>query len=205
MGFFGRVRVPDDRRARLAGLYGARNASVKAKTYKHKKRGAGRHVQLPEYLQASAAWATMKPGPRALYIELKRRFNGSNNGQIFLSHRNAGKALNVHHNTAGPWFHELQKRGFIHMTCGPHLGPSGIGQASVWALDEEPTADMKPARMGFMRWPEKQNPSTKIVPPRHKKQDTSNHQTAKSAQTVTKKVTHLANSGKPASQKTGHI
>ena len=94
----------------------------------------------------------MKPGPRALYVELKRRFNGSNNGRIFLSHRDAAKALNVHRNTVGPWFEELQERGFIHMTQGPHLGPSGIGLASVWALDEEQTADMKPARKGFTRW-----------------------------------------------------
>ena len=42
-----------------------------AKTYRKGKRGAGRHVQLPEYLQATPAWADLKPGPRALYIELK--------------------------------------------------------------------------------------------------------------------------------------
>ncbi len=142
------------------------------KPYKHTNGGLGGLVQLPEYLQASEAWASLRPGPRALYVELKRRFNGSNNGRIFFSHRDAAKALNVHRNTVGPWFEELQERGFIHMTQGPHLGPSGIGQASVWALDEEPTDDMKPARKGFMRWSEKQNPRTKIVPPRHKKQDT---------------------------------
>ncbi|WP_299661696.1 hypothetical protein [uncultured Ruegeria sp.] len=63
--------------------------------YKVNKRGGPRHVQLMEWLQASQAWATLKPGPRALYVELKRRFNGGNNGEIFLSHRAAAKALNV--------------------------------------------------------------------------------------------------------------
>ena len=72
------------------------------KPYKSNKRGTGRHVQLPEWLQASQAWATLKPGPRALYIEMKRRFNGSNNGRILLSHRDAAKALVVHRNTVGP-------------------------------------------------------------------------------------------------------
>lgn len=38
---------------------------------------------------------TLKPGPRALYAELKRRYNGSNNGRIFLSHRDAANALHV--------------------------------------------------------------------------------------------------------------
>ena len=53
----------------------------------------------------------MKPGPRALYVELKRRFNGSNNGAIYLSHRDAAVALNVHRNTVGPMFRELERRG----------------------------------------------------------------------------------------------
>ena len=111
----------------------------------------------------------MKPGPRALYVELKRRFNGSNNGAIYLSHRDAAQALNVSRNTVGPMFRELEQRGFIRLKVAPHLGPSGIGQASVWALEELPTQDGKPAGKAFMRWTEKQNPRTKIVPPRHKK------------------------------------
>jgi len=142
-----------------------------SKTYKKHKRGAGRHVQLPEWVQASPAWATLKPGPRALYIELKRRFNGANNGAIFLSHRDAALALNVHRNTVGPWFRDLMERGFITLTQGPHLGPSGIGQASIWALDELPTPDGKPAQKRFMSRKPEQKPRTKSVQPRHKIQD----------------------------------
>jgi hypothetical protein len=84
-----------------------------SKPYKHKKRGVGRFVQLPEWVQATEAWATLPPGPRALYIELKRRFNGTNNGDIYLSHRDAAAALAVHRNTVGPWFNILEERGFI--------------------------------------------------------------------------------------------
>lgn len=124
-----------------------------AKSYKHYKRGgASKHVQLPEWLQASEAWATMKPGPRALYVELKRRFNGFNNGEIYLSHRDAAKALNLHRNTVRSMFRELERRGFIRLTIAPHLGPSGIGEASVWALEELPLNDRKPAGKAFMRW-----------------------------------------------------
>lgn len=138
------------------------------KAYKQKKRGAGRFVQLPEWVQASDAWSTLPPGPRALYIELKRRFNGTNNGAIYLSHREAASAMNVHRNTVGPWFRMLEERGFIFMTEGPHLGPSGIGRASVWGLAEETTPDGRPARKTFMQF---QNPRTKTVHGRHKKQD----------------------------------
>ncbi|MCI5040687.1 MAG: hypothetical protein MRY81_13495, partial [Donghicola eburneus] len=93
------------------------------KPYKRGKKGAGRFVQLTEYMQATAAWKDLKPGPRALYVELKRRFNGSNNGEIFLSHRDAAKALNVHPNTVGGYYQALEEHGFIRMTTGPHLGP----------------------------------------------------------------------------------
>lgn len=142
------------------------------KPYKAKKKGAGRFVQLPEWLQASEAWATLKPGPRALYVELKRRYNGSNNGRITLSHREAAQLLNVSRNTPGAWFKELEERGFIRMTQGHHLGPSGIGQSSRWALEEVPTDNMKTAPKSFMAWRPEKDPRTKTVPPRHNGCDT---------------------------------
>lgn len=142
------------------------------KPYKRHKRGSGRHVQLHEWLQASPAWGSLKPGPRALYIELKRRFNGSNNGAIILSHRDAAKALSVNRNTVGPWFRELEERGFIEMTQPPHLGPAGIGKASVWALCELPTCDGRPAEKRFMRWQEKKKPRIRNGTPCPSEHDT---------------------------------
>lgn len=143
----------------------------KRKPYKRGKRGAGRFVQLTEYMQATAAWRDLKPGPRALYVELKRLFTGSNNGEIYLSHRDAAKALNVHFNTVGGYFAALEEHGFIRMTVGPHLGPSGIGQAAKWALTEMPTPDGKPATKDFVSWSSKKNPDTETVTRRHKSCD----------------------------------
>ncbi len=142
----------------------------------------------------------MKPGPRALYFELKRRFNGTNNGAIFFSHRDAAAALNVHRNTVRPMFRELERRGFIRLQVAPHLGPSGIGEASVWALEELPTQDGKPAGKAFMSWSEKQIPRIKSVPPRHKKQDATAQTNASSARCVIKFVTPSAKKPKRASQ-----
>jgi hypothetical protein len=122
------------------------------KPFRKGKKGAGRHVQLPEYLQATEAWATLKPGPRALYVELKRRYNGRNNGRIILSHRDAAQAINVSRNTVGGYFDELEARGLIQMTRAPFLGPSGVGQASLWALEEIPTSDGRSAQKSFMKW-----------------------------------------------------
>jgi DNA-binding transcriptional MocR family regulator len=130
-----------------------------SKPYKKAKRGTGKHIQLMEWFQKSEAWATLPPGPRALYIELKRRFNGTNNGEIFLSHRDAALAINVNRNTIGGYFRHLEERGLIPLRVKPHLGPSGIGQASVWSLEELPTNDGKPAGKAFMSWSEKDFPA----------------------------------------------
>jgi hypothetical protein len=164
------------------------------KPYTRHKRGAGRHVQLPEWLQASEAWATLRPGPRALYIELKRRFNGTNNGHIIFSHRDAAAAMNVHRNSVGPWFDELQARGFIILTQAPCLGPAGIGKASVWALGEMPTTDGKPAQKAFMRWQAKQKPRTKNRTARHNNCDRKAEPTPSNGQRVLKSVTRKAES-----------
>lgn len=160
--------------------------------HKAKGGGAGRHVQLSEYLQKTEAWATLKPGPRALYVELKRRYNGSNNGEIFLSHRDAAAALNVNRNTVTGYFQDLQTRGFISMTQGPHLGPSGIGLASKWSLQEEVTCDGRAAAKGFVAWRQIQSPCTKNGPPRPKKQATPILIDPENAQRVLKNRTQTA-------------
>lgn len=131
------------------------------KTYKHNKKGVGRFVQLHEWFQETTAWATLPPGPRALYIELKRRYTGSNNGRIILSHRDAAKLLNVHRNTVGKWFQKLETRGFIVMKQAPHLGPSGVGQTSHWLLTELQSNDQKPAIKTFASWQPIEKPRTK--------------------------------------------
>ena len=141
------------------------------KPYKHHKKGAGRFVQLHHWLMDSEAWRTMKSEPRQLYVELKRRYTGSNNGKIRLSHREASEALGVKRNTVGPWFRELEERGFIRMTRALYLGPSGVGLASEWAPEEEPTPDGKPAGKAIMKWTEKQNLRPKNRTPRPSERD----------------------------------
>ncbi len=141
--------------------------------WNHKKgRSAGRFVMLSDWLQDTPAWARMKPGPRALYFEMKRLFLGHNNGEIFLSVRDAASKLNVTKDTAAGYFDELERRGFITKTEGGHLGPSGIGKAAKWALQEE-VIGTTPAPKGFMRWREIQNPVQKTRLSRPDNPDTS--------------------------------
>ena len=119
---------------------------------KNFKRGSGqKFTQLEEWMMKSEAWQSLKSGPRALYVELKRRFNGGNNGQIFLSHRDAAKALNVGRDTVSGYFRDLTDRGFIAVTQGHCLGPEGIGQSTHYRLTEA-ACQGKPATKDFMKW-----------------------------------------------------
>ena len=162
----------------------------RSKPYKWRKKAAGRFVQLHHWFLASEAWQSLKPGPRALYVELKRRYTGSNNGRISLSHREAAAALGVSRNTVGPYFADLQEKGFIRMTQAPHLGPSGIGKASLWALEEEQTDDLKPARMTFMRWRESQIPGNMPRTPRCNNRDCRDRCLADTGSAVSKAEAH---------------
>lgn len=82
---------------------------------------------------------------------MKRRYNGFNNGEIFLSQRDAAKALNVGRDTVEKYRAELVAKGFIVKTKGHHLGVAGVGQSAHWALTEEMFNGAKPTR-DFMRW-----------------------------------------------------
>jgi hypothetical protein len=53
----------------------------------------GRHVRLDHYLLKTPAWQSLNAVARVIYIEVKFRFNGSNNGRIPYSIREAADAL----------------------------------------------------------------------------------------------------------------
>ena len=124
------------------------------RAYKKQKRGTPQFVMLYNWMIDSEAWLDLKAQPRALYLLIKRRFNGSNNGEIYLSHREAAKLLNMHRNSIGTYFDVLIEHGFLKQTTKPHLGPSGVGQSAKWELTELPVNN-RPATKEFMRWRKK--------------------------------------------------
>ena len=104
--------------------------------YKQRKRGNEQFVAIYHHMADTVAWRTLKPAARALYLEVKRQYNGHNNGRVLLSYRDAAERLNCSYNSVGGWFRELEKRGFLVCMQRPHLGPSGVGQTSHWRLTE---------------------------------------------------------------------
>jgi DNA-binding transcriptional regulator YhcF (GntR family) len=78
-----------------------------------KAQAVERHVRLYRWLLESPAYRSLSVYARCLLIELKALYNGSNNGEFFLSVRRAAERLNTGTNQAMAAFRELEDRGFI--------------------------------------------------------------------------------------------
>lgn len=128
---------------------------------------------------------------------MKKRFSGHNNGEVKLSHREAAQRLNLNRNTVGRYFKELEEHRFIRMVVGSFLGPSGVGQTALWAL-EEFELNGQPATKAFMKWKkpasstEKQKPRSQPKQPRPKIRDTSPPDTAPHCPAVIEFGTYLS-------------
>jgi len=111
-----------------------------------------RYVMLRHWLFDSLAWKSLPAGPRALYAEMARRYNGSNNGVISYSVREA-VGLHISPVTASRWMLILQERGFIVCTRKGHFSHKTVDDASLWLLTEhDSNHPVDHARKTFLRW-----------------------------------------------------
>lgn len=106
-------------------------------------------VQLHSWMLESDAYRTLCPGARALYVELAYRFNGRNNGYVYLSCREAAQRLHSSKDSASRWFRELEARGFIRMRQRGSFDWKSH-QATEWILTEHEYGG-EPATKDFMR------------------------------------------------------
>jgi hypothetical protein len=81
------------------------------KTGRSKKSPA--FVQLFHAMMKTKAWLQLTPQARSVYIELKARYNGINNGQISLSNREIVARCKMASATASRALQELEDMGFI--------------------------------------------------------------------------------------------
>lgn len=80
---------------------------------KGRSKTRGRFVMLQHFMMETPAWRSLSPQDRAVYIEIRARYHGSNNGRIALSVRDAAERCNISKDTAAKCFRTLQDRGFI--------------------------------------------------------------------------------------------
>jgi hypothetical protein len=80
---------------------------------KGRSSGGGRFVALHEFMQDTPAWRSLKPSDRAVYIEVARVYNGTNNGFLARSVRQLSDLANVNKDTAGKCLIHLVDVGFL--------------------------------------------------------------------------------------------
>jgi hypothetical protein len=78
------------------------------------------------------AWRALSGMEAKLLLYLLRCYNGDNNGDLFLSERDAAKAIGCARNTASKAFVGLEQRGFIATTTKGYF--SSIRKATTWRL-----------------------------------------------------------------------
>ncbi len=150
---------------------------IKRKTKKHNATGrsiggGASFVMLHRYMLRSAAWLELTAQERCVYIALSERYNGSNNGRIPLSAREAAKLCNISKNTAAKALRKLEALGFCMCTT---IGSFSLklNHTSEWRLTEH-KCDVKnlPATKAFMRWQPEKKHGSNLNPPRCRLEDT---------------------------------
>ncbi len=76
----------------------------------------GQFVPIPHAMAQSPAWRSLRGNSIKVYVELRRRFNGGNNGQLTLSLDEGADLLGISKATVMRALQELEKKGFVVMT-----------------------------------------------------------------------------------------
>lgn len=108
-----------------------------------------RHIRLPHFMLGSAAWMTLSPAAKALLLAVWTRHNGTNNGEIAYSVREA-RSIGLTKSVAARAFAELTERGFLKV-WKPSTFTLKTREARTWELTAEPCSGQAPTR-DFMRW-----------------------------------------------------
>ena len=130
---------------------------------KGRSKKGGKFVRLGDGLLTSEAWRSLSGSAVKYYLELRRQFNGMNNGAIHLSLEEAHKRLGMAKDTALRSQNELADRGFIRMT---KRGGFHQRLATTWALTDEPVPPTPPT-YDYKKWrPKKKSSVGKLDPTR---------------------------------------
>ena len=124
-----------------------------------------KHVRLYLYILKTPAWLSLSCQAKCLLIELQALYNGTNNGELFLSIREAAKRLNTGTKQASAAFVELQDRGFVVTTRkGSRTRRGEQRLATCWRLTEydDDLTGRQPTKE-FIAWRPGQKNST-VVP-----------------------------------------
>ena len=112
-----------------------------------------RFIKLTYPLIESEAWRWLRPMSKAVYIELRRRYNGLNNGKISLSLSEAAYILKASKSSISKALNQLEAHGFIKLIKKGYFTGR---MASEYALTDEQLDGYPPTRE-WRRWQPKKS------------------------------------------------
>jgi hypothetical protein len=115
-------------------------------------------VRLFCYMLDCPAYVSLSSSARAAFVEVKRGYNGSNNGRIVLSARDLATRLGCHRDTASHALQELIDKGFIEPRIKGAYSVK-FRRATEWRLnDQRCDADGVRQSQAFLKWSPPQPP-----------------------------------------------
>ncbi len=122
---------------------------------RHNQKGRStteRFVSLPHYMLGSQAWRSLSPVARSVFIELAVIYNGSNNGRLALSVRDAAERVCCSKNTASRALTELTQKGFIDLCSHAHFDRKTPHAAEYRLTMHSCDRSQQRASKAFMSW-----------------------------------------------------
>lgn len=144
-----RFPLPRSLPARTASDLTARGEKVMAShNQKGRSKKRGQYMPIPYVMAHSPAWRSLHGNAVKVYVELRSRYNGKNNGDLSLSLGEAQKLLGMGKSSAARAFEELQDKGFIWKTSSGHWYGR---KAATYAVTDQPF-DGHPATNAWQNW-----------------------------------------------------
>ena len=123
----------------------------------------GQYFGLSYSMAHSLAFRSLSGGALKVLLELRCRYNGANNGKLFLSYQEAADLLGMGKSTAARAFRELMEKGFIRLAAPGHFYGR---RATEWILTDCPFQG-HPATRDWQAWrPVKRRKGKSSVPVR---------------------------------------
>tara|TARA_R110002072_G_scaffold20102_1_gene73664 strand:- start:3426 stop:4019 length:594 start_codon:yes stop_codon:yes gene_type:complete len=134
---------------------------------KGRSKGDGQYLPIPYTMAHCEAFRSLSGPALKVWVELRCRYNGANNGRVSLSYQNAADLLHMGKSTVTRAFGELRDKGFVKLR---RQGQWYGRLAAEYVLTDQSFEGNKPTR-DWQSWkPVPENKKQKSVPRRHAKQ-----------------------------------
>lgn len=110
--------------------------------------GEGQYVPLPYTMIRSSAFRSLSGGALKVFLEIRTRYNGSNNGKLSLSSQQAADLLGMSKSTVSRAFQELQEKGFLKL----RVKGQWYGRKASEFITTDRSVDGNPPTRDWQRW-----------------------------------------------------